>query len=53
MVMPAGNIAFSPEFEKIKAELQDARNHYIALEDNWEWLKRCQPQLVDQYRRKI
>lgn len=38
MVMPAGNIAFSPEFEKIKAELQDARNHYITLVEEYSHL---------------
>ena len=38
MVMPVGNIAFSPEFEKIKAELQDARNHYIALVEEYNHL---------------
>ena len=38
MVMPIGNIAFSPEFEKIKAELQDARNHYIALVEEYSQL---------------
>ena len=38
MVMPVGNIAFSPEFEKVKAELQDARNHYIALVEEYSQL---------------
>ena len=38
MVMPIGNIAFSPEFEKIKTELQDARNHYIALVEEYSRL---------------
>ena len=38
MVMPIGNIAFSPEFEKIKTELQDARNHYIALVEEYSQL---------------
>ena len=38
MVMPAGNIAFSPEFVKIKTELQNARDHYITLVEEYSQL---------------
>ena len=38
MVMPAGNIAFCPEFEQIKASLQKSRNDYIALVDEYSHL---------------
>ena len=38
MVMPAGNLAFSPEFEKVKADLQAAREHYAALVEEYSLL---------------
>ena len=28
--MPAGNLAFSPEFEKVKTDLRSARDHVTA-----------------------
>ena len=38
MVMPAGMIAFSPEFEKIKSDLKNARNRYISLVEEYNHL---------------
>ena len=38
MVMPAGNLTFSPEFEKAKADLQAARENYTALVEEYSQL---------------
>ena len=38
MVMPAGNLAFSPEFEKLKADLRSARDNYTALVEEYSQL---------------
>lgn len=38
MVMLAGNLAFSPEFEKVKADLQAARENYTALVEEYSLL---------------
>ena len=38
MVMPAGNLAFSSEFEKAKADLQAAREKYTALVEEYSLL---------------
>jgi len=35
MVMPAGNLAFSPAFEKLKTDLQAAREKYSALVEEY------------------
>ena len=38
MVLPAGDLAFSPEFEQTKADLQSARENYAALVEEYSLL---------------
>ena len=38
MVMISGKLAFSPEFEKAKADLQAARENYTALVEEYSQL---------------
>ena len=39
MVMPAGILTLSPEFEKAKADLQAARENYTALVEEYSQLQ--------------